>query len=549
MKSIYDVVVVGSGFGGAITASRLAEAGRSVCILERGKRWKKTDFPRSPGEVARAFWRRDEGSGPQDYRIDSFGFLEYKVFKHMDVIQGSGVGGGSLHYFNVHLRAPARIFSSPRWPKEITRDVLDPYYQLAEGILESKRLDPPQGRTLPDRTKAFLAAAAATGRTAELVPIGVYTGPDRNNPYSGVPQTACDYSGDCLLGCDLQAKNTLDITYIALAEKHGAQVLPLHLVEYIEPLGADGYRVHFKRLDPAAPAVSEDGSVIGKIVVVAAGTLGSNELFLRCRDVYKTLPDLSPALGCGFSGNGDFLLAATINAQAEIDPGVGPSITAAADFSTARNAIYIEDLGFPNPFMWMLEGILPTPSRLSNLVRAIGSYLGSMLGLDSSRIGFEADRLFRGGATTRLLPYLAMGSDAADGNLKLRDGWLNINWNNRNSRQLFKEIEQGLKELSRAAGGKYETSLLWRWPLRKLLTAHPLGGCAVGEGKESSVVRHQGEVWGYPNLFVSDGSVIPTGLAVNPSLTISALAERTAHWMIHGREIEKNASGVGRAAG
>ena len=205
MKSIYDVVVIGSGFGGAITASRLAEAGRSVCILERGKRWKKTDFPRSPGEVARAFWRRDEGSGPQDYRIESFGFLEYKVFQHMDVIQGCGVGGGSLHYFNVHLRTPARIFGSPRWPEEITRDVLDPYYELAEGILESKRLDPPQGRGLPARTKAFLAAVTATGRTAELVPIGVYTGPDRNNPYSGVSQTACDYSGDCLLGCDLQS--------------------------------------------------------------------------------------------------------------------------------------------------------------------------------------------------------------------------------------------------------------------------------------------------------------------------------------------------------
>jgi len=528
MKAAYDVVVVGSGFGGAITACRLAQGGRSVCLLERGKRWKKTDFPRSPGQVARSFWREDE----------SLGFLEYKVFKRIDVIQGCGVGGGSLHYFNVHLRTPAEIFASKAWPPEVTRTVLDPYYARAEEMLESKALNPPEGRELPFRTQAFLQAAAALGRRPELVPIGVYTGKDRLNPHSGVPQTACDYSGDCLLGCDLHAKNTLDITYIAAAERSGAEVFPLHPVKKIEQTVSAGYRVHFHRLDPADPKRAEPGSVVGRQVVLAAGTLGTTELLLRCRDLHRTLPDLGAALGSRFSGNGDFLLAATMDTDRHIDPGVGPSITAGADFSTANNKIFVEDLGFPESFMWLLEGVIPTSHHLVNLLRAARSYILETLGLSPGRIAFAADRLFRGGATTRMLPYLAMGTDASDGCLKLTDGAIDIEWSHRRSRQLFAEIEQALKELSGSLRGKYETSLLWRWPLRKLLTAHPLGGCPMGDDAASSVVRHHGEVWRYPDLFVADGAAIPSALSVNPSLTIAALAERVAFRILHGHDLE-----------
>src|SRR5262249_8005368 len=154
MRSSYDVVVIGSGFGGATAACRLAQAGQSVCLLERGKRWSNTDFPRSPAEVAKCFWRKDESQG----------FLEYRCFRGIDVLQGCGVGGGSLHYFNVHLRTPAEIFSAEAWPREITRAVLDPYYGLAENMLDSAPLTPPAGRELLKRTTAFLAAASAAGR-------------------------------------------------------------------------------------------------------------------------------------------------------------------------------------------------------------------------------------------------------------------------------------------------------------------------------------------------------------------------------------------------
>lgn len=533
MKGSYDVVVIGSGFGGAITACRLAQAGRSVCILERGRRWKDTEFPRSTDEVAKAWWRRNE----------SYGFLDYRVFRRIDVIQGSGVGGGSLHYFNVHIRTPEEIFSKQGWPSRITRKVMDPYYDLAKDMLDAAPLSPPPGRELPARTRAFQAAVKGTGRTPELLDIAVYTGPPRNNPHGGAPQNPCDYSGNCLLGCDEQAKNTLDLNYIPLAEKrHGAEVYPLHLVGKIEPLGDKGYKVHFERLHELSPGRSEPGHVIGKKVVIAAGTLGSTELLLRCRDVHKTLPSISSMLGRRFSGNGDLILAGTLDADREVDPGRGPNITAGADFSTANNKIYIEDLGFPDVFLWFLEGAVPTPSRVKNLLLWLKTYLLATFGLSggSNRISFEIERLIEGGVATRLLPYLGMGSDAADGTLRLKQGWIDIDWSHRNSLQMFREMEQALRQLSRAVNGRYVTSILWRRPFRKLLTAHPLGGCVMGDDKDSGVVNEYGEVWGYPGLYLADGSIIPTALSVNPSMTISALAERIAFWMIHGREMQAN---------
>ena len=538
MRDSYDVIVIGSGFGGAVTATRLAQAGRSVCILERGRRWDNREFPRSIGQVRNAMWRDNQ----------SYGFIEYKVFKRMDVIQGAAVGGGSLHYFNVHLRTPKDILERPEWPARIKRDLLEPYYDLAQDMLDSKPLEPRLPRyPLPRRTEAFAAAAAAAGRSAERVPIAVHIGPAGENRHSGVLQQPCDYAGDCLLGCRTQSKNTLDLTYLPMGErKYGLEIFPLHSVESIAP-ASEGYRVAFLRLDPDRPGQGEPGSVVGKQVIVSAGSLGSTQILLKCRDRHKTLPNLPASLGRRFSGNGDLLFSGTLGADRSIEPGEGPSITIGADFSRkgSKHRVYIEDLGFPNPFLWLLEGTLPSASRSWGLVRAAGSYLSSMLGAhskDHSRIGFESDNLFAGNRTEHFLPYLGMGTDAGDGVLSLdASGDIDLDWDPTASMEMFREMEEGMKELSAGLGGHYLRSLLWHWPLRRLLTAHPLGGCAMSDRAEDGVVNDRGEVWGHPGLFVADGAIIPGALSVNPSMTITALAERVAYWMIHGKELAGDA--------
>jgi cholesterol oxidase len=531
VQASYDVVVIGSGFGGSVTACRLAQAGRSVGILERGRRWANTDFPRSPGQIARdAFWDPAHGH---------FGLVEYEAFDRMHVIEGCGVGGGSLHYFNVHVRPPDGVFEDPRWPAGITGKVLAPYFDLARDMLDVAPLTPPAGRTLPRRTTTFQDACSAAGRTPELVDIAVYTGPPRTNPHGGDPQLACEYSGNCGIGCHVHAKNTLDLNYLRVAERSAAEVHPLHEVDRIAPRPGGGYQVDFVRRDPAAPTSTQRGSVIADVVVIAAGALGSNELLLRCRDRHRSLPGLSKALGRGYSGNGDMLLAGTLTDRF-VDAGSGPSITAGADFSVDGNRIYIEDLGYPDPMLWFIEGMLANAAPSLNLLEWARLYVKGSLGIRGAtdRIASERERLLGGGRTAGFLPYLGMCTDAADGMLALdRKGEIDVRWRPRGSARAFRQLEDGLKELSAALGGDYVPSPLWSPPLRTLLTAPPLGGCASADDAAAGVVNEYGEVHGYPNLFVVDASTIPTALARNPTATICALAERAAFHLIHGREM------------
>jgi cholesterol oxidase len=520
----YDVVVVGSGFGGSVVASRLAEAGRSVCLLERGRRWDAGEFPRTFGSTQAAVWDEQQ----------SYGFLDYRVFSRIDVVQGSGVGGGSLHYFNVQLRAPAAVFSRFPWPEPLSREMLDRYYELAESVIESGPLQPPAGKAIPSRTEAFLRAARGAGYQAQLVPIAIHTGPTRSHPVSGMVQQPCDYTADCLLGCRPRAKNSLDVTYLPLGERHGLEIRPLHLADRIDP-AANGYTVTAKALDPAQPGRWDVVHVTGQVVVIAAGTIGSAELLLRSRDVYRSLPQLPSALGRRFSPNGDMLFAGTEHSEQFVDPSEGPSITAGAfiQSSSSPHLIQLQDLGYPPALTALFDGTLPTAGRIRSLGRAVTGYV------HAARRGgpFPAGQLFGGSLVPRFLPYLGMGTDAADGAFRIdASGRLELDWDPRASLGMYREMTQGMRRFSAALGGKFVPSLPWRWPLRRLLTAHPLGGCCMSDSPDTGVVDHRGEVWGHPGLFVADGSIMPGPLAVNPSLSIAALAERISQWLVHGRE-------------
>lgn len=512
-----------------MVGARLAEAGRSVCVLEQGRRWGAADYPRTFGASAGAVW--------DGHR--NFGFLDYRVFAKVDVIQGVGVGGGSMHYFNVQIRPPAAVFRPPHWPAALTRTGLDPYYERAESVLTPAPLVPPAGERLPERTAEFLRAARHAGYDPALVPIAVYTGPTRDHPLSGKVQQPCAYDAGCLLGCRTQSTNSLEVTYLPLGERHGMEIRPFHAVTRIEPAadgGDGGYVVVARRLDPERPGMTEIERIAASQVVVAAGSVGSTELLLRARDADRTLSNLSPALGTRFSGNGDMLFAGTTGTANPVHPSRGPSITAGTFVQGPGSAhvITVQDLGLPGALMGLFDGTLPSWARLRHIGQGAASYLRA------ARKGgrFASDHLFAASPVPSFIGYLGMGTDAADGRFRLDErSQLRLDWNPAESKGMFDEMEGAMRNLSRSLGGEFLQSALWRWPMRRLLTAHPLGGCPAGDTPATGVVNDRGEVWGHPGLFVTDGSIIPGPLAVNPALTITALAERAAHWMVHRRDL------------
>lgn len=534
--STYDVIVIGSGFGGAITACRLAQAGRSVCILEKGKRWNRFDFPRGSGKVSQ------NAIADEKNAYTSNGFIEYRTFKNMDVIQGTGVGGGSLHYFNVHIRPPDFIFELKSWPKAIKSSQLQPYYDLTSNMLGANKISHTQHRNIPLRTQVFEDAVDSLGLKSERVPICVRL---KDKPSNADLMAGCDHCGNCLLGCHLHAKNTLDLNYIPLAEEHGAIVLPQHEALNITP-DAQGYSVTCRDLaSPPADAPKTTLKIFhAHQVVVAAGTLGTNELLLRCKQRSKTLPRISNQLGKCFSGNGDFLLAGTHFKSRIVEPGRGPSITTGVSFRKQNDQyIFIEDLGFPDPFIWYFNHVIPTSGRFKRIVRQAKKYVGEAFGTD---MNFQMEELLESGFMTHFLPYLGMGTDAADGTLSLnKQGNIRLQWSVRNSLPMFQEMIKHMKALSEASGGRFINSLLWKTPilgipLHKTLTAHPLGGCAMSDSPLTGVTNDCGEVWGYKGLYVADGALMPAALGVNPSATISAIAERVAFQMIHHRDLTTN---------
>ncbi len=518
----FDVIVIGSGFGGAITACRLAENGyKKILILERGRRWDKTTYPRGPEDPW--VWNHEHPESEN-------GWLDLRVFEHMSVAQGAGVGGGSLIYANISCEPHPAIFQKS-WPKEITYQELKPHYDVVAKFMNVKSV--PAGQW-PVRTQLMKEAGEAinqAGRFKQLElavtfdPSWKYTQSDphnfnksvRSKNAQGVEQGTCVHLGNCDIGCDVDAKNTLDKNYIPWAEKHGAEVRALHLVTNIEPV-TDGYQVSFDRLinDSRLP-----GSATARIVIVAAGSLGSTELLLRCRDLKRTLPKISRFLGRDWSSNGDFLTPALYKHR-EIFPSRGPTITSSIDFldrSQDGESFWIEDGGFPNLFV----GYLQARARKIHLGTKAMALLTALHGI-----------LLSGDPLQHFMPWFAQGVDAANGVLELKRRWwyfgapeLRLEWDVDKSRPTIEAIVKMHERLARATGGIPMVPPTWSLD-HYLITPHALGGCNMGDTPATGVVNHMGEVFGYRNLFVADGSIIPEALGVNPSRTIGALAERIA---------------------
>jgi len=522
MAERFDVIVVGTGFGGAITACRLAEAGARVLVLERGRRWTPDTYPRAKNDP----WLFNQGKPGKLH-----GWLDVRVFGSMTVAQGAGVGGGSLCYSSVVMEAEPDCFADGNWPPEVTYHELVPYYEKVRRMLRLTGI-PAGQETARFQLLERAARAQGWGDRFERVPLAIafdddysYDLPDpidvkhtkRFVNDQGVTQGTCVHLGNCDVGCDVHAKNTLDLNYVPQAEKHGAEVRPLHLVRLVEPAGS-GYRVTWDRI--LGKGNLERGSAEADRVVLAAGSLGTTEILLRCRDEHGTLPNVSQRLGHGWSGNANFLAPAIYPKEVTINQGIGPTISSGLNFmdgGVAGQRFFVEDDGFPNVLL--------------NALREMGGIVGKL----------TADRLERGleekNPLDQVMVWLGEGLDAADGRLylgrKRLKPWqrtLRLDWDVAASRAVIDAIEDTHKKLSAVEGGKFRSPVWWRW-FKALVSVHPLGGCALGRSAEDGVVDHRGEVFGHPGLFVADGALLPKPTGRNPSMTIGALAERVAALM------------------
>lgn len=489
----FDAVVVGSGFGGAVSAARLAARGLRVLVLERGPWWgenavrdeaRSRPLPRGMGLrrlVRGVRWAR--GRRGRDVQLRADGLWEWHAHERAHALVASGVGGGSLVHTNLVAEPHPDVFDA--FPPELSGD------ELAESFARVRALLAPAPAPQPSaREHAFAAATARAGLPAPRAPeLAVRFGADPTRPETvenaaGQQQATCRHVAECVLGCPYQAKTSLDRTHVPIALGHGAQLRALCEVTAI---GADerGYWVAY-----TDHHTGEAGRVTTPRLVLAAGTLGTVRLLLDARDRLRTLPRLPGALGSRFTTNGDVLGFAADTATLA-DATDGPTVTATTEAVVDGRRMTLAEAGLP-------VSAMPLPRR--------------------GRRRLE---------TT--IAVLAMGDEQASARLRLDGGTVRSDASRAQDPGYYEAVERAV---ARLAKGYRPARTAVAWPTGAgrdpLLTVHPLGGAPVGRDPSEGVCDHRGAVFGHPGLYVADGALLPRAPACPPSLLIAALAERQA---------------------
>lgn len=524
-SNVYDYVMIGSGFGGSVSALRLTEKGYQVLVLERGKRFLDRDFAHSTWNIFKYLWLP---------ALRCFGILQLTLFRNVLVLHGSGVGGGSLGYANVLMQPTDQLFDNPSW-KHLAdwKSLLLPHYDTARrmlGVASNPRLWP------ADFVLKDIAKELGTESTFRPTTVGAFfgergkEGQEYSDPYfggEGPNRHACTHCGGCMVGCRYNAKNTLVKNYLYLAEKWGAQVRAESEVRDVRPLPEgqpDGARYEVVYRRSTAWFFSREEKVRARNVIFSGGALGTLRLLFRCRDVTRSLARISPRLGDLVRTNSESLLGASARSL-EVDYSKGIAITSIVNLDEATS---VEPVRYPSgsSLMRFLSGPL-VDGQDSIPLRIVKT----LVQIFTRPVDFLKTHVLPGWAN-RTTILLVMQTE--DNRIRLRFG-----------RSPFTLFLRGLVSLpdekhtiptmipighhvtrrfAEQTGGIPAGSIN-EGLLNIPITAHILGGVPFGRDEQEGVIDLNCQVYNYPGLYVVDGSIMPANPGVNPSLTIAALAE------------------------
>ncbi len=511
MELPVDYIVIGSGFGGSVSAMRLSEKGYSVLVIEKGKRWKASDFPTSNWNVRKYLWMP---------LLKCFGFQKLTFFKEVFVISGVGVGGGSLVYANTHMMPRETFYTNPVWSHfKDWKSELAPYFEKAKFMLGSEKYTKEYEE---DRILKSVADDMGRGNSYDRVDyVGVYLGDPKKaiDPYFkglGPARRGCIECAGCMVGCRHDAKNTLDKNYLWFAENlFGAKVLAETRVTKIEAVNGE-YRVHTEQSTSWFGKKKKVYTSRG--IVMSGGVLGTLDLLLRQKHVDKTLPGLSGKLGDNLLTNSE-MLSGIVAADRKLNHGIAISSVFNPDDDT-----HIELCKFPDGSGAMTRLAVMAAGNGTPLVRTL-----KMLGNVLTQPWNFLRSIFNFKLAEHGIIFLIMQSLPNAMRMKLKQGMFGAGLTMQNDAQqkvpsYIPIGQEALYRYAKKVNGVPQNAFT-EIAFGLSSTAHILGGCPMGRNASEGVVDEKFRVHGYDNFYILDGSIMPCNLGVNPSLTITALSE------------------------
>ncbi len=507
----YDYIIIGSGFGGSVSALRLSEKGYKVLVIEKGKWYIAKDFPKTNWQLKKWLWMPFLGFK---------GIMQLRIFKHISILSGTGVGGGSLVYANTLPIPKTAFYKTGSWANlKDWENTLKPYYKKA-----SKMLGATKNPLLFDADKALKKLAEIQNITDkfEQPNVAVFFGePDKEvaDPYfngEGPKRTGCNFCGGCMTGCRYNAKNTLDKNYLYFAQKNGAKISSETEVYQVKPIdnatGKTGYTVYTKS---STKLFKTKQVITAKGVIFSAGVLGTLKLLLKQKK--KTLPLLSDRLGSDIRTNNETLVSvSSLDKNLDFSKGIAIGSLLHTDANSHLEVCrYSKGSGF-----WKLLH-LPYTTGTNPIIR-----LFTML-VQIIKSPWHYFKIYWVNSWSKKTVVLLF-MQSLDSTLKFKRsyfGWLSSTVNSgKKPSPNIPESKILTKEYAKIVNGKATTFLLEAFAGIPS-TAHILGGAVMGENANEGVINKNNEVFGYTNMYVIDGAMISANPGVNPSLSITAIAE------------------------